>query len=54
MVNKPGPKKFEFLVRFDEETNDRIVRYAAENDMSKAAVVRKAVREFFSNLAMRE
>lgn len=47
MVKKPEPKKNAFMVRFDGETATRIDNYATLNDMSKAAVVRKAIREFF-------
>lgn len=54
MVKTPGPKKEAFMVRFDEETGEKIGHYATENDMSKAAVVRKAVKEFFGKLIVRE
>lgn len=43
-------KEVQFAVRFDAEVSSMISDHASKNDMSKAAVVRKAVKEFFQRL----
>lgn len=43
-------KEVQFAVRFDADFSSRISEHAEKNDMSKAAVVRKAVKEFFQRL----
>ena len=40
-------KDFDLKVRVDSKTNSKIISYAHENNITKAEVVRIAIKEFF-------
>lgn len=41
-----NPKEIRFSVRFDVSTNQKLEEYAAENHITVAEVIRRAVKKF--------
>lgn len=41
-----NPKDIRFSIRLDAETNDRLEKYAEENQITVAEAIRRAIRKF--------